>query len=96
VTSLLLLISATIMLAGKREEQDGERQTLLLRGWQRTERLPCPNPEAGKFYELEGESEVIEAYAQGTAGALAAKLPLPSPVLHCREISRPHFIEEIL
>jgi hypothetical protein len=94
--SLLLFISAALGLSGSKEEPDPAPAGLLARGWLKTDRLPCPHAEAGKFYEIEGENESAEAYLVSPGFALAASLPLPEASLNaCREIAAPHYIEEI-
>lgn len=68
---------------------------MLARGWQRSDRLPCADARPHIFYEIEGEASVVEAFSLADGKALAAHLPVPDPVQPCREIPRPHFIQEI-
>jgi len=94
--SLLLFVSAVLGLSGGKVTEDAKAETLLALGWQKTDRLPCTNPTLpGNFYEIEGESKTVEAYALTASTSLAASLPLPAQTSPCREISEPHFIQEI-
>ncbi len=95
--SLLLVISGALALAPASAPEAAEADSLLARGWQRTE-IPCGNPSLGRFYEVAHEESgaSAEAYYLGSGLYLASHLPLPSGPLDCREISEPQFIEEIL
>ncbi len=92
------MVSASLAIfdpQGESRASSGPLDELKMHGWLETEALPCPEASAGRYYELEGESESVEAYSSSPSLALVARLPLPEKILKCREIPSPHFIQEI-
>ncbi len=93
--SLLLIISATIGLAGGSQENP-ELDALLAHGWVWSDRLDCGALRPGTFYEVGNEKSSAEVFFLDLRKQLVSQLPLPEMPYQCREIKKPHFIEEIL
>ncbi len=93
--SCLLVSGALALVREPAEQGSGEAAGLLAHGWQLSERLPCPGAKAGLFFEIEGENSVVEAFSLSAERSLVSRLPFPEPVLQCREIPGPHFVQEI-
>jgi hypothetical protein len=94
--SLLLLVSAAVGLAGGGSGPPPAERRLLARGWQRADHVACGPLREGAYYEAANEEGSAELLALPEGAALVSRLPLPEPPYDCREITEPHFVEEIL
>lgn len=84
------------MAAAPSEAPTDERiSSLLARGWQPIDSLPCNGLKAGSFYELIGEESSQDFFVLNQGTALASKSPWPEPPLACHPIPSPNFVEEL-
>lgn len=94
LASLALLISAAVGLAGTGPSADAGA-SLRARGWQALDQVACEGLRAGRYYELGNDEATAELLAVPGGGVLVSHLPLPEAPYECREVTEPHFVEEI-